>query len=58
MSYDLGNFFLRFLFRNLTRFHYEHLVPILKVIDHLMIGHGWCLEVSEPPPLSYVLKYG
>jgi hypothetical protein len=28
-----------------------------KAIDHLMIGHEWCLEVSKPP-LSYVLKYG
>jgi hypothetical protein len=28
-----------------------------RVIDHLMFGHEWCLEVSNPP-LSYVLKYG
>jgi hypothetical protein len=65
MSYDHGNSMLalvkkilmqlRFLFRNLTRFHQERLVQILKLeITSWLVMSGIRMYRN---PLSFVLKY-
>jgi hypothetical protein len=65
MSYDHGNSIfalskwnlmqLRFLFRNLTRFHHECLVLILKLeITSWLVMSG---IRKYQNPLSYVVKY-
>jgi hypothetical protein len=46
---------LRFLFKNLTRFHYEHLVPILKLENTSWLVMSGITKYQNP--LNYVLKY-
>jgi hypothetical protein len=65
MSYDHGNSFLplfkyiliqlRFLLRNSTRLHHEHLVLILEHENTSWLGMSGVLGSIEPP-LGYVLK--